>query len=181
MVCWVAKFSTSTFSNIQPAPKPLLSCSMRKRVNWPNSSASNLKSSFCPRSNKLTNFFVSGRRPVSPLLPYTVMKTLASVPACETSAVYTYTTYCTGWRSTEQRKKIKISCDPCSVETNKDTRQTGWSLSNSVYINPTNKDTKQTDCRSNSVYTNLTNKDLHQPHPTCTWSQDSRLKFLDDT
>ena len=84
---WLPKLVTSTFSSIHPAPKPLLSCSMRKRVSWPRSRASILKSSICPLSNKLTNFLVSGLCPVSPLAPYKVINTLASVPACATSAV----------------------------------------------------------------------------------------------
>ena len=97
---WLVRFVTSTLSSIQPAPKPLLSCSMRRRVNWPRSSASILKSSVFPLSNKSTNFLVSCLWPVSPFEPYKVMDTLASVPAWDMSAVTTSIRYWTGWRST---------------------------------------------------------------------------------
>lgn len=105
---WLVRFVMSTFSNIQPAPKPLLSCSIRKRVSWPRSSASILKSSTFPLSNKLTNFLVSCLCPVSPFAPYKRMETLASVPACATSAVKTSIRYWTGWRSKTREEKIKM-------------------------------------------------------------------------
>lgn len=74
-------FVTSIFDNIHPALNPLLSCSMRTRVREPKSRASRLKLSLLPRSNKSTNFLVSGLRPVSSFEPYMVIWTLASVPA----------------------------------------------------------------------------------------------------
>lgn len=94
----LAVLVTSTRSSSQPGFTPVLSCSSRTFCSSPMSNISSRNLSVRPRSKRLRNFWRSWRRPESPLEPWMVMKTLASVPAPFSSPVMTMISYLTGTR-----------------------------------------------------------------------------------
>ncbi|KAK2194036.1 hypothetical protein NP493_3g06031 [Ridgeia piscesae] len=103
---------TSTRSSSQAAPKPLLSCSICSLTSSPRSMASMTNLSVRLRSNKSRPFCCSCLLPVSPWVPYRMMKTLASVPAPRTSPVTTITSYLTVPKSKTTAHSLRQASSP---------------------------------------------------------------------